>query len=76
MQREEKLCFTIKVLKETTDRLTSANENVQKLRTTARTEARSKHQLIVNLWNRLNETQQADNKRVSRKRKYDDFLRG
>lgn len=76
MQREEKLCFTIKVLKETTDRLTLANENVQKLRTTARTEARSKHQLIVNLWNRLNETQQADNKRVSRKRKYDDFLRG
>ncbi|ELQ32929.1 hypothetical protein OOU_Y34scaffold01011g1 [Pyricularia oryzae Y34] len=64
------------VLKETTDRLTLANENVQKLRTTARTEARSKHQLIVNLWNRLNETQQADNKRVSRKRKYDDFLRG
>ncbi|KAL5866384.1 hypothetical protein ACKVWC_011419 [Pyricularia oryzae] len=73
---EEKLCFTIDALKETIRRLRLANENLEKLRTTARTEARSKHQLIVNLWNRLNETQQAENKRMSRKRKYDDFLKG
>ncbi|TLD03372.1 uncharacterized protein PgNI_12382 [Pyricularia grisea] len=73
---EQELCLTKDALIETTSQLKSTNENLQKLRTAARTEARSKHQLILTLWNRLNETQQVENKRTSKKRKYDDFLRG
>lgn len=72
---KQELCLTKDALIKTTSQLRLTNENLQNLRTAARTEARSKHQLILTLWNRLNETQQIENKRISRKRKYDDFLR-
>ncbi|KAI7909941.1 hypothetical protein M0657_011566 [Pyricularia oryzae] len=73
---EQELCLTKDALIETTSQLRSTNENLQKLRTAAKTEARFKHQLILTLWNRLSETQQVEIKRTSKKRKYDDFLRG